>query len=131
MVKGGPLTFESIHRLLIIQLGDIGDVVLTTPSIVALRERFPRSEITVAVRRKAKELMDDCPLVDKVIVADKNTGPLLKQWAEMRSQIRTLRKTGFDLAIDFRTGTRGAVLAWLSGAPRRVAFYADNETFLA
>lgn len=73
--------------------------------------------------------MDDCPLVDKVIVADKNTGSLLKQGTEVRTQIRILRKAKFDLAIDFRTGTRGSILAWISGAPQRIAFYSDHETF--
>lgn len=83
----------------------------------------------MAVRRKARELMEDCPLLDEVIIGDKVSGPFSKHLAQAARQVMSLRKAGYDLAIDFRTGTRGALMAWLSGAPRRVAFYDANETF--
>ncbi|MCJ7541167.1 MAG: glycosyltransferase family 9 protein [Desulfobacterales bacterium] len=127
IVKGGPLALDSISRLLLIQSGDIGDLVLSTPSISALRQRFPQSKITIAVRRKAKELMDDCPLIDEVLVVDKMTGSGYRQSLSTAHQIRLWRKARFDLAIDLRTGTRGAIMAWICGAPRRISFYSGDE----
>lgn len=129
IVKGQTLAFDRIRRVLIIQLGDIGDVVLTTPSIAALRQRFPDCALTIAVRPKAGELMQSCPLIDQVIPADKSSGPLSEKLLATGRLIRSLRQRKYDLAIDFRTGTRGAVLARLSGAAQRIAFYAGNETF--
>jgi heptosyltransferase-3 len=127
IVKGGSLRASRAHRILIIQLGDIGDVVLTTPTLVALRKRFPTSKITMAVRQKAQALMEDCPLIDAVMVADKRIGTLREwmnlTWDQMVAHIRFK----YDLAIDLRTGTRGAILALLSSAPQRVSFYANDE----
>lgn len=129
IVKGGSLNRDHISNLLLIQLGDIGDVVLTTPSIAALRRNFPQSKITIAVRFKARELMQDYPLVDEILIGDKLDGNLPMQWSQTINQIRTMRRAKYDLAIDFRTGTRGAIMARSSGAPQRVAFYEKNEAF--
>lgn len=127
IVKGGSLKASLAHRILIIQLGDIGDVVLSTPTLAALRKRFPKSKITMAVRQKAKTLMEDCPLIDTVMVADKRFGTL-REWMLLTGrQMIGLIRSDYDLAIDLRTGVRGAVLALLSGAPQRVSFSADDE----
>ena len=53
-----PLIKTGIRRLLLIQLGDIGDVVLTFPCIRALRENFPNARIVTAVRDKAAQLLE-------------------------------------------------------------------------
>lgn len=127
VIKGGPLALDAIERLLLIQSGDIGDVVLSTPCIVALRRRFPQCKIAVAVRKKARELMEDCPLIDGVLVVDQTAGAPLRKWVSAAMQIRLWRKTRFDLAIDLRTGTRGAIMAWVCGAPLRISFYARDE----
>ena len=58
LVKGNNLRTRNIRNILLIQLGDIGDVVLSFPAIRALRENFPRSHLVVAVREKAKELIE-------------------------------------------------------------------------
>lgn len=129
IVKGGSLQASRARRILVIQLGDIGDVVLSTPCLAALRNRFPQSEITVVVRQKAWELMESFPLIDKVVVADRSVGPLRKRIVSMGRLMASLFRAGFDLAIDLRTGTRGAVVALLSGAPQRVSFYAGDEPF--
>jgi heptosyltransferase-3 len=129
IVKGRPLTEQGIRRLLLIQSGDIGDVVLSTPCITSLRDRFPRVSLTVAVRRKARQLMDDCPLIDHVLVVDEMKGSARRRITSALQQAFYWRRARFDLAIDLRTGSRGAIMARVSGAPRRVSFYADNEAF--
>lgn len=127
IIKGNSLSGRTFKRLLVIQLGDIGDVVLSTPAFFGLAKAFPNAGITVAVRRKAKTLLEDCPWIDEVITVDKHEGPVFKRLASTVREIRRRRKAGFDLAIDLRTGTRGALTAWLSGAPRRVSFHATDE----
>ena len=62
-----------IQAILLIQLGDIGDVVLTMPTIRTLRNHFPENRLYVAVRSKAKELIEDCPWVDGVVSIEKKT----------------------------------------------------------
>lgn len=113
---------RTARNILIIQLGDIGDVVLSTPAFRAVRENFPRAKIIVAVRKKADELIRQAPWVDGIIAVDQDRrsplGEILHQW-KFFSLVRSHR---FDLAFDLRTGIRGAILAYLSGAKERVGF---------
>ncbi len=113
------------RRILLIQLGDIGDVVLAQPCMAALRAAYPQSWLAVAVRAKAADLLRLCPQVDEpVTVADQ--GPF---WRGLPGQIGLLarmRRQRFDLAIDLRTGERGAILALASGARRRIGFHAAD-----
>ncbi len=55
LVKGKRFSLDGIKRILLIQLGDIGDVVLTTPTIKALKENHPSGEIFVLLRRFARD----------------------------------------------------------------------------
>lgn len=129
IVKGRSRILGNPRSILLIQLGDIGDVVLSTPCIRNLRDNFPDARLVVAVREKAAELLADCPWLDKVLVVRKAQGGI---WGEVFSQLSLvweLRSYGFTLAIDLRTGTRGAIFARLSGARQRLGFFADNEAW--
>lgn len=129
LVKGNRLITRDIRNILLIQLGDIGDVVLTFPPIRALREHFPQANIIVAVREKARELIDDCLWASGVISINKEKGRFFREIAYQRSFFSHVRKFHFDLAIDMRRGTRGAILAFLSGARQRVGFYDHKKGF--
>ncbi len=118
---------KNINSVLLIQLGDIGDVVLTTPCIRTLRENFPKATVVVAVREKAKELIEDCPWADEVIAINKEKRKLFHQIAYQKDFVQRMRKFRFDLTIDLRTGTRGAILAFLSGARQRIGYYAQDN----
>ncbi|MEW5910108.1 MAG: glycosyltransferase family 9 protein, partial [Thermodesulfobacteriota bacterium] len=116
-----------IKSILLIQLGDIGDVILSLPAIQAVKRHFDRSRLVVCVREKARELLDGVPEVDGVIAVDKK---MRRFFSEIEYQIRflrTLRRHRFDLAIDLRTGTRGTVIAVLSGAQHRVGRLDDGR----
>ena len=128
MKKSETNTFQKsgINNILIIQLGDIGDVVLTFPCIRALRENFPESQIAVAVREKARELIDDCAWADTTIFVDQKKRGALEQFLHQGRFLRKLRSFQFDLCIDMRTGDRGAILSLLSGAPLRIGYYEEN-----
>lgn len=126
LVTGKTTIAGSPRNILLIQLGDIGDVVLTLPCIRALRENYPQARIVVAVWGKAAELLEDCPWLDQVIAVTKSSQSF---WEELRFQLdffRNLQRLHCDLAIDLRTGTRGAIMAFLSGASQRIGFYADD-----
>jgi len=124
--EGGP---SVNHRpavppraILVIQLGDIGDVALTLPGLQALRAAFPGAAIAMVVRKKAVELARCCPFLDESFAVPQGVS-----WTEQLDFFRNLRRRRFDWAIDLRTGTRGAFLAFLSGAPNRLAFRETGE----
>jgi heptosyltransferase-3 len=126
LITGKKAITGSPGSILLIQLGDIGDVVLTLPCVRALRENFPQARIAVAVRDKAAELLADCPWLDRVIAVTKPSGTLGEKIRLQNDFFRSLRSLHCDLAIDLRTGTRGAILAFLSGASQRIGFYAED-----
>jgi predicted lipopolysaccharide heptosyltransferase III len=128
LVKGKPISPKGITRILLIQLGDIGDVVLTTPTMRALRENTPCGEIFVFAREHARELVEDCPWVDGVISVNKDRRNLREEIAYQRDLLAELRSRRFELTIDLRTGTRGAIVSYLSGARVRIGRYSDNGT---
>lgn len=122
ITKGGPFLDGPIRRILLIQLGDIGDVVLAIPTLRSLKEYY-RAHITVAARDKASDLLHLCPWADDVLAIKKEKLPL-GAWIKKHARLfRSLRSKHFDLAIDMRTGTRGGILAFLSGAGIRMGVY--------
>lgn len=128
-LKGGGPLGAGIRSILLIQLGDIGDVVLTLPCLRALRERFPAAGLFVAVREKARALVEACPWADGVLSVDKRRRGFMEGLAYQARFLRSLRGIRADLVFDLRTGTRGAFLAMLSGARRRAGFHDGEGSF--
>jgi predicted lipopolysaccharide heptosyltransferase III len=121
-VKSGP------QNILLIQLGDIGDVVLSIPAFHAVHDNFPQAKICVVVREKAKELIWHVPWIHGVMAVNKDQRSLLQELRYHWTFFSLIRSCHFDMAFDFRTGTRGAVLSFLSGAKERIGFF-DPECF--
>lgn len=128
LVKGTrDLTVEN-GPILIIQLGDIGDAVLTLPFVGALSRTFPKRSLVLCVREHARELLEDCPQVHQVLSVNKQKRMLKAELAHQLRFLRDLRRNKCTMAIELRTGTRGATIAVLSGAHTRVARYANDGT---
>ena len=125
-IKGNNLILKDIRSILLLQLGDIGDVVLSFPAIRALRENFPDAKLVVAVREKAAELIADCPWTTDVISINTKQRKWYQELAYQKDFFLRLWKYNFDLAVDLRADSRGAVLTLLSGARQRVGFHAQD-----
>lgn len=128
LITGAKSISGSPRSILLIQLGDIGDVVLSLPCIRALRETYPQARIVAAVWDKAAELLEDCPWLDQVLAVRRPSSSLRQELVRQYDFFRSLRRLRCDLAVDLRTGTRGAIMAFLAGARQRIAFYADDGT---
>jgi predicted lipopolysaccharide heptosyltransferase III len=128
IVKGEKLSLDSISRILVIQLGDIGDVVLTTPTMRTLRQNFVSSTIFIVVHEHARGIMENCPWVDGTMSVEKNKTGLIETITYHRNFLEVLRGERFQLTIDLRAGTRGAILSFLSGASMRIGRYSENGT---
>ena len=99
-------------KILLIQLRRLGDLMLTTPAIAALRERLPGSQITLAVSHECESLL---PAIQGL----RNT-LLTKRGLRDLSTWMQIRRAGFDCVIDFTRNDRSAWLTVLSAAPRRI-----------
>ena len=128
LLKGTPSLPKDNGPILLIQLGDIGDVVLTLPTIGVLGRALKKRSLVVCVREHARELMEDCPFVHHVLSINKQSRKFPEELAHQFQFLRDLRKCRSTLTIELRTGTRGAVIALLSVAHTRIARYANDGT---
>ena len=109
-------------RILIVKLSSIGDIVHTLPALAALRAAMPQAEISWVVERRSSEILRDNPLLDRLIEVDTKalrrglmSGETLRA---PRQQLRRLRASAFDIALDFQGLLKSASIARLSGARR-------------
>jgi ADP-heptose:LPS heptosyltransferase len=115
-------------KILLIRLRLIGDVVLTTPAIRAIRQAFPDAELTYVVERYAAPIVQDNPHLDHLLVIEPATGwPRFTQDFTLAQQLRHQR---FDLVVDFHGGPRASWLAWASGAPVRVGYAVKGRSWM-
>jgi heptosyltransferase-2 len=107
-------------RILIARTDRIGDVILSTPVIKALRERYPKAYIAMMVSAYAKDVVEGNPYLDKVIVLDKDKQH--KGWFGSFKFIGRLKKNKFDLCLILHPTNRVHLLTYLSGIPKRVGY---------
>jgi heptosyltransferase-3 len=119
----------SPKNILLIQLGDIGDVVLTTPTIRAVKETYPNARVSILVFKPFGCLLAADPYLHEVIETTKTRGTLIKLLRESISFARKLRQKRYDLAIELRMGDRGAILSFITGAATRVAYSGAQISF--
>lgn len=106
-------------KTLVIQLRQLGDVLMTTPSLAALKRAAPGSEIHFLVQRKCACVVRGNPDVDKVILADETgfAGLALR-----------LRRERYDAIVDFQGLPKTALLSRLANARMRVGFARRGRT---
>lgn len=105
-------------RILLIRLSSLGDIVLTTPAIRAVRARFPDAYIAMLVAKQSAEILRENPHLNEIITFDRLATN--KDTGEMLRVIRMLRERKFTLAIDFQRKFRTEMLMCFSGAAERV-----------
>jgi heptosyltransferase III len=122
IARGGLETAAPCYRrmkILLLQLKRIGDLILTTPTIAALRNHYPDAHITLAVSNECVELIPAISNVDRVLIARRNLRDV--------AMVSSVAGQRFDYAVDFTRNDRSAFLTLLSGARRRVASYRVRE----
>ena len=120
---------RKVKRILIIQLGDIGDVVWGIPTLRAVKESIPGAKLYVAVKEGFGDLLQMEPAIDEVFEVKNYRGGWISRMISQIRFFRSIRSGNPDLAIDLRAGDRGAFLAFLSGAPKRVTIRYEEVPF--
>jgi len=118
-------------NILIVKLSALGDVVHTLPSLAALRTLYPEAHISWVIEEAASDLIQDHPLLDRVLLSRRKRWQA-HPWApetrrEVRSFFMALRDRPYDLVIDFHGLFKSAILAYLSGGKRRLGYASLQE----
>jgi len=120
-----PKTFQNI---LIVRTDRIGDVVLTTPSIKALRQAYPAARISILVTPATQDLVNGNPYVDEVLVDDRQGQH--KGFLGFLRLTREICLKKFDLAIIFHTKRRYNMACYMARIPCRLGYKNNKFGFL-
>lgn len=110
------------HKILVVRLGSLGDIVHTIPAQQQLADHFPASEIHWLVEPPYLPLLRQVPRLARLWAADTKEWRRLRGLAELGKLIASLRRERFQLALDFQGLLKSALLTRLSGARKRVGF---------
>ncbi len=113
-------------KILVIKFSSIGDIILSTEGIRALRRRFPKSfyRISFLVGLPYKEILSRNPNIDELLVCDfKGKDKGLKGFLALAQR---LRRGNFDIVVDLQNNRRSHLLAYLTMALDRYG-YADRK----
>jgi lipopolysaccharide heptosyltransferase I len=115
-------------KILIVKLGSIGDIVHTLPALAAIRRALPQAEISWVVENRSAEILRPgrnqflSHLIEVDTKALRHRESLGETLLIARQQLRGLRASAFDIALDFQGLLKSASIAKLARAPRRFGF---------
>jgi heptosyltransferase-2 len=105
----------------------VGDLVMATPALRAIRMQYPLADITAVLRPYVAGVLEGLDLVDRLMLHDPfGSEPESRGWKFARK----LRAEEFDWALVLPNSLRSAWWAWLSGASRRVGIARDGRGWL-
>lgn len=128
---------ETVHKILIIRLSAIGDVILATSILPGLRERYPNAHITWLTEGLGAEVLREHPKINalwllprkewRLARKEKRYGDLIAGFFRMRKQVC---EGQFDLVIDLQGLLKSALWAWFSKAPQRISLRGRERSSL-
>ncbi|MBC8199086.1 MAG: lipopolysaccharide heptosyltransferase II [Desulfobacterales bacterium] len=122
------LNLRSIKRLLIRSTNWIGDAVMTTPAVRAIRKNFPDAKISLLTKPWVAPVFSDSPYVDNLLIYDE--AEKHKGLSGKLRLARELKQYGFDAAILLQNAFEAALITFFAGIPCRIGYNTDVRGFL-
>jgi predicted lipopolysaccharide heptosyltransferase III len=110
--------WQTVRRVLVVRLRSIGDTVLATPSLHALRRFLPHARIDLLLEDWVAPLVEGSADIDRIVTVERKSN------ASRIAVARSLRAERYDVAYNLHGGSTATMLTWASRARRRVG-YAD------
>src|SRR6478672_7320268 len=108
--------WSEVQRILVVRLRSIGDTVLTTPTLFALRRFLPHAQIDILLEDWVAPVLDGSDLIHRVITLPRDS-------TSARARIaRELRGKHYDVVYNLHGGTTATFLTRATGAAHRVGF---------
>ena len=117
------INWQNVRKVLIVRLRSIGDTVLTTPSLIALRRFLPDTQIDILLEDWVAPLLDGFGEVDNILTVSKAASARAKL-------VREIRKTKYDIVFNLHGGTTATFFVRTSGAKHRVGYKTYQYSFL-
>jgi ADP-heptose:LPS heptosyltransferase len=111
------------RNILVIDFGQLGDVVLSLPALRAIRKRFPKARITVGVGKPGAEIVDLSGDADETLIVDRvalRDGFIPLSIYRVFKIVQDVRRKKFDFVIDLHSLSETNLLGFLSGASKRL-----------
>lgn len=109
------IAWRNIKRILVVRLRSIGDTVLSTPSLIALRRFLPDVQIDVLLEDWVAPVLEGFAAVNNVLTVSRNEKSRLKT-------VWRIRRNNYDVAFNLHGGTTGTFFVRASGAKHRVGY---------
>ena len=122
-VSVSKIDWQSVKRVLVVRLRSIGDTVLSTPSLIALRRFLPNAQIDILLEDWCAPVLEGFEAVDNILTVGKTTkSRLASAWQ--------IRRNKYDVVFNLHGGTTATFFVRASGAKHRVGFADYQYSFL-
>jgi len=119
------------QRLLIVMPTWLGDCVMATPTLRALRAVYPDAHVAALIKANVRPILDGCPWIDRVLtIRPRRQGQRDRRRRGTLRLSRRLAAGRFDAAILLPNSFRTAMMVSLAGIPRRVGYDRDGRGFM-
>ncbi len=118
-----PIKLATNARILLVRTDKIGDLILTTPALMSLKETYLNAYIGFLCRSQSAPILENNPAVDRIIRTD-------AQGESFWSLVQTIRMERFDVAIHFYAETRSILITAFAGVPLRVGPFSKVAAIL-
>ncbi len=121
----------NFQNILVIDFGQLGDVILSLPALKAIRDKFPDSRITLLLGKPGAEVVriadvsDDQILVDRIELRDGNK---IRSIGKILRLVKQIRSRKFDFVIDLHSLSETNILGFISGAKWRLFATRENRS---
>lgn len=119
---------HTARKILIRAVNWLGDAVMTTPALQAVRETFPDAEITILANPLVSQLLLRHPAIDRVLTFER-----IGKHGGIAGRLRLateLRRERFDLALILPNSFDSALIPFLAGIPQRLGKASDGRSLL-
>jgi len=122
-MRQGEIDWQNVKRVLIVKLRSIGDTVLVTPALIALKRSLPDAQIDILLEDWVAPLLKGFDAVDNILTVGKS-------FAARSKAAREIRKNKYDVVFNMHGGTTATFFVRASGARHRVGYAGHQYSFL-
>jgi predicted lipopolysaccharide heptosyltransferase III len=108
--------WQNVERVLVVRLRSIGDTVLSTPSLLALKRFLPNATVDILLEDWVAPVLDGFPYVDRIITVARRSNTSRARVA------RRLRANRYDVVYNLHGGSTATLLTRATGARHRVGY---------